>query len=113
MSNQEVGFEILSLATEDWFALWEIVSRCELLLSGADKEAVEEVVRQEVLRLIAEGLVYLCEFTPQANECAQYSATEAEAVLNDPRTWQLPTSHTHPRVGATDAGMSEYFGESH
>ena len=112
MRNQEIASEILSSATEDWHALWEIVSTCERILSGGDKEAVEEVVRQEVLRLIAEGLVYLCEFTPQANECTPYPPTEVEAVLNDPRTWQLPTGHTHPRVGATDAGYKKYFGQS-
>ncbi len=112
MTELGVRREILSSATEGWHALWEIVSTCERILPGADKEAVEEVVRQEVLRLIAEGLVYLCEFSPQTNECTRYPLTEIETVLNDPRTWQLPTSHTHPRVGATDAGMREYFGQS-
>jgi hypothetical protein len=102
--------EILSSATEDWTALWELTSTCSRLAPYLDADTIRQEVRSAVRHLIDQGLVYLCQFRFRVNECDPVPKEEIDRVLNDPASWGPPMGDVHPRVGATDAGMDAYFG---
>ncbi len=110
MNLDHIKMEILSGATEDWTALWELVSDCRKIMPGTTEEDLRVTVRNAVWELISDGLVYLCDFHFRENLCPPFRHDQIETILRDPATWGPPLTDHHPRVGATDAGMDAYFG---
>lgn len=110
MNRSDIEHEVLSAATENWTALWELTSTCEKLLPYHKPGALRDRVREAVRNLIEKGHIYLCYFYFRENRCDQVPPEEIEPVLTDLTSWELPTSDMHPRVGATDAGMDANFG---
>jgi len=108
MSSQAIEREILSLATEDYQALWEIRSQVEQLWPALYDDA-KEAVTQATLKLLARGWVEIFEglLDDRANALPQDVAKE---VLRDATAWDLPREGSRDLwIAATKAGERACF----
>lgn len=109
MSKNKVRDEILSQATEDYTAFWEIEGRLRPTYPAADAQKLHDTIVAELQQLIEEGLIYLCEFDYREGTCQPLSGQIKEALV-DSVNWQVPNAELQVRFVATDAGMDSYFG---
>jgi hypothetical protein len=100
--------EVLSLATEDWTHAWELVSVCSRMFPNDDQPSVRNAVRLAIERLVERGLVQLSSvWYPNEKEIARPS--EVGKLLDRPSVWEYQGDMI-ALIGATSAGMDEYFG---
>jgi hypothetical protein len=91
--------QILGVAVEDWFALWEVAATQEV--PPADRV---DQAREGIRQLLELGFVELARFTWPDGEHAPAST----ATLDDPDEW-APERPDYVIVGATEAGKMLYL----
>jgi hypothetical protein len=108
MNLQPIEHEILSLATEDYQALWEIRSQVEQLWPARDHD-VKEAVTQAALNLLERGWVEIFEglLDGRANALPQDLAKE---TLRSATAWELPQEGSRDLwIASTDTSEQAYF----
>lgn len=100
---------VLDLATEDFVGLWEITWRARAVEDSGGTVLSDSVVRSEVMRLSAEGLVALYRGNQFDGDEAEVALHDTQSVLADPANW-LPgeNGREHYRLAATPKGEDEY-----
>jgi hypothetical protein len=105
-----VNWELLSLATEDWYTLREGSSVVGSLISNTGIEA-RVVARRALQTLLTHGWIQLARLNFQTNEETSIPRENERDVLDADESWQAPDA-TNPWVvvfGATDIGEREYL----
>lgn len=110
MAIPDVDRDILELAVEDLYGLWELVWRAKRRYPETSDSDVRAIVQDSVRRLLGEGLISLYRRAAEDNFAA-VSPRSAESILTDPRNWDEPRSDPLEfRVGATEQGKRQYHG---
>ena len=108
MNLQPIEHEILSLATEDYQALWEIRSQVEQLWPALGQD-VKEAVTQAVLNLLERGWIEIFEGLLDGRPPA-LARDLAKETLRGATVWDLPQADSRDLwIAATDAGEQAYF----
>lgn len=108
MSMQPIEHEILSLATEDYQALWEIRSQVEQLWPALGQD-VKEAVTQAALNLLERGWVEIFEGLLDGRPTA-LARDLAKEALRSPTAWDLPQEGMRDLwIASTDTGERAYF----
>jgi hypothetical protein len=111
MKVTEVEQEILSLATEDAYGLWEVLPVVRKFFPGLDERETREVAERTLHQLIARNLIRLYRGTRFAGEEKPLASAENETALSDARSWNenAPSTQEHVRIVATELGEREYY----
>ena len=82
--------EILSFGTDDVFGLWEIVGFVRMMFPDANEQALVELAKPALERLLREGLVRLVHFDRTTNGDKPIPTNVALGLLHDPASWMTP-----------------------
>jgi hypothetical protein len=105
----ELRAEVLSLATEDRFGLYEVVWRLNALHPEASAAQKVEAAQLAMADLLDAGLVEICFGTGSA--CEALPRLESRQAVADPGAWASPhgTDGRLYTFSATPRGEREYF----
>jgi hypothetical protein len=110
-SLSPAALDILSLAEEDWYGLYEIFWRIQGTSSGKSRESAFLKSKAIVKELLRKGLVELSWYSQHSNKYETVRPEEMDASLNHETHWHAPTSADKPGLGihATEQGKSLYL----
>jgi len=110
MTLSTLEWEILSMATEDWFPLWNILQTVRSVFPDVSEEETREVAERAVTNLLDQGLIQFCYDYSDAETLDQLESRIALAAAS---SWELPAeSLRQVCYAATEAGERRYFSPS-
>jgi len=111
----ELRAEVLSLAAEDQFGLYEVVWRLNVLYPEASTEQKVEAAQRAMVDLLDDGLVEICFGATSAwSACEALPTLSAREAIVDPGAWASP-DETDDRLYtfyATPRGEQEHLGRT-
>ncbi|MFO7271779.1 MAG: hypothetical protein DIU58_010060 [Sphaerobacter thermophilus] len=111
MIRDEARRQILSMAVDDAFGLWELRWTLEACFPEIPRPALLKIVQEALYGLVAAGLVAV-EIDDPAAGSVQRTVDEAARIIAEERWWEPPAEPPAPRVVffATPAGERAYLG---
>ena len=110
MSLNEVESNILELASEDYYGLWEVCWKIQRLRPKDSAAEVRKICINAVRDLVQRGLIHLMRRRGPAGKETLLSENEILNVLNDVSSWEEPFKDSIQfLVGATEEGKEVYY----
>src|SRR5258705_5467922 len=111
MKATEIQRRILSLATEDFYGLWEVPAVVKDVFPDLDEQHARELSEKILRELIDRHLIRIYRGTRFAGEERPLADTESESALTDASNWRHDVSiaKEHVRISATEIGEREYY----
>jgi hypothetical protein len=111
MKASEIQRRILSLATEDFYGLWEIPSLVKDVFPQLNEQDVRELAETVLRELMDRHLIRLYRGMRFAGEERALAREESESALADANNWIIDASaeKENVRIAATEMGEREYY----
>ena len=108
---RELRKEILSLATEDYYPLWEL--RNALLSEGDSLESSTDELLPVVQRMVQEGLLHVYTGQWSSTERRRLDRPNLAALIAERTWWSEPSNADDQQllVAATEKGTSSYMSD--
>lgn len=111
MKAMEIQRRILSLATEDFYGLWEIPSVVKQAFPNLNEQDVRELGERVLRELMERHLICIYRGTRFAGEERALAREESESALADAKNWTVDSiaEEENVRIAATEMGEREYY----
>lgn len=112
MSRKRALREILSLATEDYYGLWEVRRRLHAIFPGLEDSAIRQLAANTVGELLERGWVGLFTGTLRTNDVRRLAREELASILGESTSWDEPRNdEENLMIAATPEGEAAYLTE--
>ena len=111
MNGMEIQRRILSLATEDFYGLWEIPSVVRDVFPQLNERDAMDLAKRVLRELIDRHLIRVYLGTRFVGEERALAREESESALADAKNWTVESSSEgeNVRIAATEMGDREYY----
>jgi len=109
LHTSKLDREILSLATEDWYPIWDVVAISRKMSPALDEPTHHEVARAALTRMVEGELIFLCLFKHIGNKEVRIPNEQGHDILCDVSNWQRDASGWHVCFAATEKGEQTYY----
>lgn len=104
-----LGFEILTMAIEDIYGLWEVLWACNTIFPNWSEYQKADIARKVIKDLTERGLIRLYRRHGVQKYNEPIPTREYNSILSEPTSWSLPyVDGEHIGFTATEQGRQQY-----